>query len=130
MSDNVIRKYTYLKVPYPMRPKAEWDTGDLKVGIFPYYVIRRGVTILLFGSLIKKETLHRIQYTFIMSDKNGYNNGMFVVATTRYVTVSVTRLSCFVDSLGPFVLLTCYHGGRFCRTDIVEDHKRLITINN
>ena len=46
--------------------------------------------------------------------------------------VSVTRLSvsCFVDSLGPFVLLTCYHGGRFCRTDIVEDHKRLITINN
>ena len=44
--------------------------------------------------------------------------------------VSVTRLSCFVDSLGPFVLLTCYHGGRFCHTDIVEDHKRLITINN
>ena len=44
--------------------------------------------------------------------------------------VSVTRLSCFVDSLGPFVLLTCYHWGRFCRTDIVEDHKRLITINN
>ena len=44
--------------------------------------------------------------------------------------VSVTRLSCFVDSLGPFVLLTCYHGGRFCRTDIVEDHKRLITMNN
>ena len=44
--------------------------------------------------------------------------------------VSVTRLSCFVDSLGPFVLLTCYHGGRFCRTDIVKDHKRLITINN
>ena len=28
------------------------------------------------------------------------------------------------------MLLTCYHGGRFCRTDIVEDHKRLITINN
>ena len=67
-----------------MRPKAKWDTGELKVGIFPYYVIRRGVTILLFGSLIKKETLHRIQYTFIMSDKNGYNNGMFVVAMTRH----------------------------------------------
>ena len=31
MSDNVIRKYTYLKVSYPMRPKAEWDTGVLKV---------------------------------------------------------------------------------------------------
>ena len=45
-------------------------------------------------------------------------------------SVSVTRLSCSVDSLGPFVLLTCYHGGRFCRTDIVEDHKRLITVNN
>ena len=28
------------------------------------------------------------------------------------------------------MLLTCYHGGRFCRTDILEDHKRLITINN
>ena len=47
-----------------------------------------------------------------------------------FPSVSVTRLSCFVDSLGPFVLLTCYHGGRFCRTDIVEDYKRLITINN
>ena len=44
--------------------------------------------------------------------------------------VSGTGVSCFVDSLGPFVLLTCYHWGRFCRTDIVEDHKRLITINN
>ena len=29
------------------------DTGDLKVGIFPYYVIRHGVAILLFGSLIR-----------------------------------------------------------------------------
>ena len=44
--------------------------------------------------------------------------------------VSVTRLSCFVHSLGPILLLTCYHGWRFCRTDIVEDHKRLLTINN
>ena len=42
MFDNVIRKYTYLKVP----------TGALKVGIFPYYVIRHGLTILLVGSLI------------------------------------------------------------------------------
>ena len=48
----------------------------------------------------------------------------------RSISVSVTRLSCFVDSLGPILLLTCYHGWRFCRTDIVEDHKRLITINN
>ena len=40
------------------------------------------------------------------------------------LTVSVTLLSCFVDSLGPILLLTCYHGWRFCRTDTVEDHKR------
>ena len=33
------------------------DTGALKVGIFPYYVIRHGVKILLFGSLI---TVHHI----------------------------------------------------------------------
>ena len=45
--------------------------------------------------------------------------------TSRSFPVSVTRLSCFVDSLGPILLLTCYHGWRFCRTDIVEDHKRL-----
>ena len=60
---------------------------------------------------------HLLVYTFPSTLSNGD-------------AVSVTRLSCFVDSLGPFVLLTCYHGGRFCRTDIVEDHKRLITINN
>ena len=67
MSDNVIRKYTYLKVPYPMRPKAEWDTGALKVGIFPYYVIRHGVTILLFGSLII--TVHHINNVIHVHDE-------------------------------------------------------------
>ena len=57
---------------------------------------------------------------------------MWVTLSCNWVNtaVSVTRLSCFVDSLGPILLLTCYHGWRFCRTDIVEDHKRLITINN
>ena len=58
---------------------------------------------------------------------------VFCFEKVALASVSVTRLSrlsCFVDSLGPFVLLTCYHGGLFCRTDIVEDHKRLITITN
>ena len=44
MSDNVIRKYTYLKVPYPMRPKE----------------------ILLFGSLI---TVHHINNVIHVHDE-------------------------------------------------------------
>ena len=59
MSDNVIRKYTYLKVP-----RIPWG--------------RR--TILLFGSLIKKETLRRIQYTFITSLPD--DTGTYIPADT------------------------------------------------
>ena len=44
MSDNVIRKYTYLqgpRIPSGLRPHG---IRDLQVGIFPYYVIRHGIT--------------------------------------------------------------------------------------
>ena len=58
MSDNVIRNYTYLKVSY---------TGVLKVGICPYYVIRHGGTILLFGSLII--TVHHINNVIHVHDE-------------------------------------------------------------
>ena len=32
----------------PNNKSASWDTGDLQVGIFPYYVIRHGITNSIF----------------------------------------------------------------------------------
>ena len=43
------------------------DNQALKVGIFPYYVIRHGVTILLFGSLII--TVHHINNVIHVHDE-------------------------------------------------------------